>query len=189
MTDIPSLDAPAPPSRMARIKVLSAVMVWSCTIIAVLLPTGVATIWLAAPTDYLAAQAKVPIEWLGDFQWFGRGAGMAVTLVPLAALVWALLRVRVCFAGFARGELFTGATTAGFRDFSLGVLLWAVLSVPAATALSVLMSWGAPPGQRQLAIAVSSDTLLMLFFAGTTAVVGWILAEASAIAEENAQFV
>lgn len=176
-------------TRLGRIARMSQIMGWLCLLAAIALPLGVAAIWLISPADYLASEAHIPAAWLRDFDWLWRVGAALVTGIPLSALVWALLRLQACFAGFERGELFAPATIAGFRDFSIGLLISAALSVPATTALSVLMSWGAPAGQKQLAISLSSDTLLMLCVAGTMAVVGWVLAEAAAIAEENASFV
>jgi hypothetical protein len=53
----------------------------------------------------------------------------------------------------------------------------------------VLLSWDAPSGQHRLTLAIDSDTILILLGAGIVAVIAWVLAEASALAEENAAFV
>ena len=99
-------------------------------------------------------------------------------------LSWAFMRLRACFAGFAGGQLFAPQTIAGFREFGLGILASAILSIPVNAAMSVLASGG-----KQLAISFGSDTILMLCISGAVAVVGWVLGEAALISEENESFV
>ncbi|WP_246678429.1 MULTISPECIES: hypothetical protein [unclassified Mesorhizobium] len=56
-------------------------------------------------------------------------------------------------------------------------------------AMSVLLTLDAPAGQHRLTLSFGSDTVLMLLAAGTIAVIAWVMAEATALAEENQQFV
>ena len=77
----------------------------------------------------------------------------------------------------------------GLRKFALGLLASALLQPFSAAALSVLLSSDAPAGQHRLTLGFGSDTMLALLAAGIVSVVAWVLAEASALAEENAQFI
>lgn len=71
----------------------------------------------------------------------------------------------------------------------LGVAASAVLKPLAGAALAVLLSWNGPDGAKTLVLAVGSDTLISLLFAGIVAVFAWIMAEAVEISDENDQFV
>ena len=65
-----------------------------------------------------------------------------------------------------------------------------VISVPIMkAALSVVLSFHNPPGQKVLAIEFGSNDVIGLFLAGLLVAVGHIFSEARAIAEENASFV
>ncbi|WP_421761653.1 DUF2975 domain-containing protein [Devosia sp.] len=182
----PSLEVP--PRRM-RIRRLSRVMILVAHGASVLLPIGLLAMWLLVPAEQFARQAQVPVAWMGDFGLGQRLIGYLITMVPAGFLVRALWSIRNCFSGFARGELFTAAAAKGFRDFAAGLFLSAFAQPFAGAAFSVLTSWNAPEGQKQLAFAISSDTLLVLFLAALLAIVGWVLAEATIIADEHAQFV
>ena len=56
-------------------------------------------------------------------------------------------------------------------------------------ALSMLLSWRTYATGKSLVVNLGSDTLLALLFAGLIAVIAWVMAEATAIADENAQFI
>jgi len=187
MTDIADLTFLTP--RRLRIVRTSTAMAWLCLTAAVLLPVGVAAYWTVSPVSALASDARVPLAWLETCGPLQRMAGAAASLLPVASLAWGLLRLRGCFAGFAQGALFAGESVRGFRDFALALTGTALLGVPARTLVGLVMSWGAPTGQKQLAISLSSDMLLMLCVGGTMAVVGWVLGEAADLAEEHASFI
>lgn len=183
MTDLPQT------ARRRRIATTSRIMAWSCLLVALLLPLAVLGYWLVTPAPLLALNARVPVEWLGEFGLPHRLAAAVASHLPLLVLAWGLWRLRRCFMGFAQGELFQPTSLRGFRDFSVALAAAALVGIPAQTLLGIVMSWGAPAGQKQLVVSVSSDMLLMLFLAAALAVIGWVLAEAAAIAEENASFV
>lgn len=171
------------PRRM-RIAVTSRLMAWLTLFAALILPVAVIAYWLIATPAGLARQAQLPSATLLVMNTELRLVAAAITLIPVVAICWGLLRLRACFLGFAKGELFAPTTIAGFRDFSLGLVATAVLGIPSASLLSLAVSGG-----RQLSISISSNSLLMLCVAGAMSVVGWVLGEAAAIAEENASFV
>lgn len=175
--------------RRLRIQRTSKVMAGLCLAGAVLLPAGVVAYWAVSPLGALAGDARVPLSWLGDFGPVQRLLGALSSVLPVAVLAWGLLRLRGCFLGFARGALFAGYSVRGFRDFALALTATSLLGILAHTLVGLLLSWGAPGGQKQLAVSLSSDMLMMLCIGGTMAVVGWVLGEAADLAEENASFI
>jgi hypothetical protein len=64
-----------------------------------------------------------------------------------------------------------------------------LLKPVAGAALSILLSWQTYATGKTLVVNFGSDALLALLFAGLIAVIAWVMAEAMAIADENAQFV
>lgn len=180
---------PATADRSARITRLSRVMIVVVQATTVILPLGVALYWLGAPAETLARDARIPVEWLAGFDLPQRLLALMVSLVPVAVLLWGLAQVRACLAAFARGELFGADTARGLRNLALAMAGAAAIGPIAGAVMSVVLSWGAPAGQKQIALSLGSDQLLMLLFAGMLALVSWAMLEAAEIARENAGFV
>ncbi|MGU3493868.1 DUF2975 domain-containing protein [Xanthobacteraceae bacterium A53D] len=173
--------------RANRMRGLSRAMSHLCLLTAVLLTVGMGGYWAATPAATLLAQAGLAPS-AGHLSLPLRIGGFLISMVPLGALVFGLLRARLCFRLLARGEAFSLGTINGLRTFAIAIAVSAALKPLAGAALSLLLS-GAGGGQRTLALHVGSDTLLALIFAGTVATMAWVMAEAAAIADENRQFV
>lgn len=174
------------PARTARVFNLLAL---AAAIVATVLPLAVLLYWAMVDQQEVLRSSSLTPEVLGEFGLVQRlGAGV-ITALAVAPLSWGLWRLRVCFSEFAQGRPFAARGIAGLRDFATGMGL-AVLAKPIGfTLLTLLLSWNAPPGMRQLAIQINSDMLIMALFAATVASLGWAMEKAAAVAEENSQFV
>ncbi len=170
--------------RRRRIAITSRLMAWFTLALAVALPVLVLGYWIIASPAGLAQQAQLPAASVLILDLPVRLISAGISVIPVLALSWGMLRLRRCFQGFARGELFAARSIAGFRDFALSLVTTALLTVPAGMLLSLVISGG-----RQLSVQISSNMVLMFCVAGAMAVVGWVLGEAAEIAEENAGFV
>ena len=159
------------------------------TALAALLPLAVIGHWLTvAPADVAQGLRMAPVV-LSDLNPLQRLGAAGLSLLSVLPLSWGLVRARACFAQFAQGRPFAAKGIAGLRDFAIGMGL-SVIAKPVSTLLlSMLLSWSAPVGQRQLIVQVDSDMLIMALFAATIAALGWAMQKAAAIAEENSQFV
>jgi hypothetical protein len=173
----------------ARTALLFNTLAVSAAALAALLPLGVALYWLLVPQGDVPGVMGFAPEVLGELDPLRRMLVVAVSLATVAPLAWGLLRLRVCFIAFARGRPFAAHGIAGLRDFAIGVAIAAVAKPIGFTLVTLLLSWTAPAGMRQLAIQIDSDTLIMALFAATIASLGWAMEKAAAIAEENSQFV
>ncbi|MGX5828667.1 DUF2975 domain-containing protein [Mesorhizobium sp. 43Arga] len=174
---------------MKRIRLFSLVLARCFVALAILLTIGLLFYWLTVSASSIATDAQIPQEWLSEFGLGRRLAGFAISFVPLACLVTALMSARRCFSAFAAGDFFGQGAIGNLRYFGLGLLASALLKPVSAAALSVLLSWDAPAGQHRLTLGLDSDTILALLAAGIIAVITWVMAEASALADENAQFI
>lgn len=175
--------------RLNRIRFFSLMLARGCLLLAALPSAGLLFYWFSTPAASIAADAQVPREWLADLGVGRRAAGFAISFVPLACLILALMSARRCFNAFAVGNFFGQDAVKGLRNFALGLLASALLKPFSAAALSVLLSSDAPAGQHSLTLGFGSDTMLALLAAGIIAVIAWVMAEASTLAEENAQFI
>lgn len=182
---------PAKPDavRRRRIAALSQVTRVAALIIAAALPLLGLAWWGLAPAETLAGAAMVPATWVAEFGLGQRLLATLLALLPVLPLSWGLLRLATALDAFRQGQQFGLVAARGMRDFAVGVFACTLLKLVSGALLSVVLSWNAPSGQKQLAISISSDMLLMLLVGAVLTLVGWALAEAAALAEENAQFI
>ena len=110
-------------------------------------------------------------------------------LASALPLSFGLIRLATCFRGFAQGNLFSPQTIAGLRDFAGAALVWTVLQPFMRAVFSLILTMGAPEGYRQIVVQLDSNMVLMSVIALGVLIVSWVLTEASAISEENAQFI
>ena len=114
---------------------------------------------------------------------------VAIGMLPIFGMAYGLLRAWQCFAGFARGAVFSLGTVQHLRGFAGGLLGSSVAGLLAPTLLSVLLTWGEAAGQRSVAVALGGQHLLMLLFAGIVWQIAHAMARAIEIADDNAQIV
>jgi hypothetical protein len=175
--------------RMDRIRGLSRLMAMACLVTSILLITAMLFYWIATPSQLLFNQTGVAMASAAELSLPMRLGGFAIAMVPLGALIYGLASARRCFMAFAAGIIFSSEPVNRLKAFALAIAWSALLKPVAGAALSIIISVYIGSGARTLALTVGSDTLVSLIFAGTVAVIAWILAEAIDIADENKQFV
>lgn len=173
-------------SRTAR---LFNVLALAAVVIAALLPLAIVLYWLLVDQAEIVRLNGFGPGVLAEFGALQRLGAAAITVATVLPLSWGLVRLRVCFTEFAQGRPFAAKGIAGLRDFATGMALAAVTKLVGFTLLTLVLTWNAPPGMRQLAIQFNSDMLIMALFAATVASLGWAMEKAAAVAEENSQFV
>lgn len=156
--------------------------------LAALLPVALAAYWISVSAEQAGAAMGLSAGSV-QLDLATRGGALLLSLLAVAPLSWGLMRARTCFGEFAKGRPFSAKGIAGLRDFAVGMGL-SVLTRPLSyTLLSILLSWQAPAGMRQLAIQLDSDTLILALFAAVVASLAWAMQKAAIIAEEHSQFV
>ena len=178
------------PIPLQRIRRLSLLLAHTCLAFTVVLPFLVVGYWLIADAAQLAAHAKLAgLQIDHALALWQRQAGAAITLIPLGLLLTGLWHVRRCFLLFADGRYFELQAIHSLRRFAACTCASVVASLFSTPALSVLLTISNAPGQRQLAIGVSSEQLFTLFIAGMVWLIAAVMTHACALAEENAGFV
>ena len=177
-------------SSMARIRKVSTFMAVAVSIGMALLVTAVTAIWwiddLFAGMLGSASISGVNAETLPLHL---RATSFAIALVPLAIYTFVLLQARALFRGYARGEIFTFRAARRLRTIGCALVLGVPAGVIAGMLISVVLTAANPPGQRQLSISFSSAEFSALVFGGLILVIGWVMAEAARLAEENRQYI
>lgn len=178
------------PSSLQRVRRISRWMERACWLLLLGLPLALVGYWATASDAALAAHVQLaPPALQGPLATWQRVASGGVMAIPLGLLLTGVWQARRCFAMFARGQVFTRQATVLLGHFA-GWVAWAALASMLASGVgSVLLTWHNPPGQRQLALGISSDHVFTLFFAGTVWLLAAVIAQGRSLAEENEGFV
>jgi hypothetical protein len=115
--------------------------------------------------------------------------GLAAMMLPTGASLFALWHMWSLFGCFAQGELLTRRPAGHLRRLGLGLCTLAGAQPLSHTLAILALTWGNPPGQRQLWFSLSSDHYLALLFGLLLLALAQVLHEAARVADENAEFV
>ncbi len=173
---------------------LSGILAWTCLGLAVLLP--VAALNGSLQTSPVAMLAQMGIRLPSDaspeslpIALWQQVLVIGISMLPVCAVAYALLRARQCFAGFVRGETFSLGTVRHLRGFAAGLLVSSSAGLVAPTAIVWLLTLYAPAGGRVLTVSLGAQQLLMLLFAGIVWQMGHAMTRAVELAEDNAQII
>lgn len=175
--------------RRKRIRHLSRLMAVGCLVTSVMLTSAMLLYWTLTPAQTLFSQAGISNAPVADIDVLTRTLAFTISMIPLGTLIYGFLNARRCFAAFAAGQIFSSEQVKRLKAFSIAAAVSGLLKPLAGAALSVLLSFSNLAGRRTLALNIGSDTLIVLIFAGTVAVIAWVMAEAIDISNENKQFV
>ena len=169
---------------------LSLIFLWISSAALVLLPaaTGAALILNGGPGALLGANlSPVPISpSLPESRaWFALGVGFFAAI----ALYVALWQARRLFALGRDGRSLTPAAALAIHRIGIALLAAAALAVLARPIQSLILTSANAPGERALAISLSSADLGLLLAGGLMMMIGAVLKSAVAIAEDQARIV
>lgn len=111
--------------------------------------------------------------------------GFAVSLLPLSALMYGLMKVRRLFVLYMEGIFFSFEQVTIFKKISKALLSWVLLSMLYGSAKSILFSMGNPPGERVVSVSFGSPEITNLLIAGIVFVIAWIMDEGRILTEEQ----
>ena len=109
----------------------------------------------------------------------------AASCAPLGAILFALWNIFRLFEAYASGEIFSSAASRSLVRIGRSVVLFVPLQVAATAFGSFIVTRHAPPEAQRVIIALDVSDLLVLVLGGLLWVIGWIMAEATRIADEN----
>ena len=175
---------------MARIKGVSTFMATAVSIgIALLFITVTAIWWIDDLFAGMLDSASVSGVNVDSLPFYLRATSFAIALVPLGIYTFVLVQTRALFRGYAQGEIFTFAAAKRLRTIGCALVLGVPAGVVAGMLVSVVLTAANPAGQRQLSISFGSAEFSALVFGGLLLVIGWVMAEAARLAEENRQYI
>ncbi|MDP3829113.1 MAG: DUF2975 domain-containing protein, partial [Polaromonas sp.] len=160
---------------------------------AVALPLAVLYQLVTTPTEGLLLRSGVNVSALQvamlDVALWQRMLAVVLGMVPVCCASYGLVCAMRCFSGFSQSEYFSLRNVRYLRGFAAGVFASVVTGFFVSMAISVVLTLGAPAGQRALAMGLGSNELMTLLFAGMVWQISAVMAKAVALSEENAQFV
>lgn len=172
---------------------LNSAFAWVCALLAVALPLAVLYQLMTTPTEGLLLRSGVSLSTLQaamlEVELWQRVLVVGLGMVPVCCASYGLVCAMRCFSGFSQREYFSLRNVRYLRGFAAGVFASVVAGFFVSMAISVVLTLGAPAGQRALAMGLGSNELITLLFAGMVWQISAVMAKAVALAEENAQFV
>ncbi len=175
--------------RLRRIRRVSRFMAWLVTLGALLLLGLFLWFWSDPELLHHASEEMTGFAPPGPLTPLAYWGSFLASWLPMGLALGALWLTRSLFLGYARGEIFTSAAARRLGGIGLLLLLAVGGGVLAHTLTVLALTWENPPGQRQLAVSLSSHDFGLTVLGLLLMVIGWILAEAARIADENRQFV
>jgi len=172
-----------------KIKKLSTAMSAFCSLIMIALPLWVIGFWYNF--QYFAPELSRP-NVLIDMQYIQPQQivlAACIHLMTLSVLLYGIWRLRLLFKWFSLGEYFTTRTTNHLHSFTLALLISGLLKPIISAVLSVVLTWGNPPGQKALLLEFSSSEISMILIVGVLLSVTWVMREGQQLADENASFI
>lgn len=177
-------------SDLERLSAISRVLGWMSLALMVLLPLSVVLSWLSFDTfgpaiaDRLGvAREYADLSRLSSTQII---MGVAVMMAPVGIMVFGLWNLRQLLDGFGRGRIFTLENTRSLRIFAWSVLAVIVVQFFADGLLSMVLTLNNPDGKRVLALSLSTEQLIALFFGAVFVVIARVLEEGRKLADDNA---
>lgn len=179
------------PTSLQRIRKTSRVLGYFCLLLTWGLPLGAVLVWLLGDQANLASRVGngIAITLEHPLATWQRLGGAGVALVQFGCLSVGLWHVRRCLLDFAQGVFFHIRVVVHLRRFAAWVCASSLVSLLSQPFLSVLLTLNNGVGHRQLSVGVSGHELFGLFVAGTLWLIASVMTHASALTDENAQFI
>jgi hypothetical protein len=112
--------------------------------------------------------------------------GIAVMMVPIGIMMFGLWNLRQLFVGFGAGRIFTIENTRALRIFAWCAMAVIIVQFFTDGLLSFVLTLSNPPGQRVLALSLSTEQLVALFVGAVFVVIARVLEEGRKLADDNA---
>lgn len=173
---------------LARIARLASILRVACTIGMVALPALVLIeFWTIDVSGFLGVPPGIVL--IGNIPLVSQLLALAVAALPVGLGIYGLYWLRRLFGLYRQGRIFSVDNSRCLKAFAWTQIASGLLQPFVGAALSVIVSWHNPPGERVLAIEVGSNTVGTILFGLLILVIAWVMGEASRVADENAQFV
>lgn len=108
-----------------------------------------------------------------------------VSLLLCSIVMYALNVLIHLFRNYERNEIFSLENALSYQKLGYSLFYWVGFSVIYGAAMSVILSFNNPPGERILAISFVGMDFLTLLFGFITLIISWVMKEGYILADEN----
>ncbi|KAA8681584.1 DUF2975 domain-containing protein [Vibrio gigantis] len=158
-----------------------------------LVPIMVCYFWLAVqtPYDFLTnmgiVQFSYEIESLTTLPLTltTRVIAMFTSLAVWSIVLYALMVLIRLFRNYERGEIFSLENAMSYQKLGYCLFYWVFGSVIYGAAMSVVLSFNNPPGERILAISFVGMDFLTLILGMIILIISWVMKEGYILADEH----
>ncbi|WP_422368013.1 DUF2975 domain-containing protein [Pelagibius sp.] len=116
-------------------------------------------------------------------------AWLSIAALPTALSLWGLWNALKLFLGYREGAVFTEIAGRRLTYMGIALAMTPLAQILMTAATSVLLTMHNQVGQRQLTISMTETHLVVGVAGAMLLVIGWVLAEAARLAEDNRQIV
>jgi hypothetical protein len=111
----------------------------------------------------------------------------AVTeMIPMAAMIYGLLKLKDLFGLYESGFIFTDRNVACFRSLGRALIAWVICNVVKNSLLSVVLTLPNPPGHRVVTLGLYSADFTAIFVGIVILFIAWVMDEARKLQEDQA---
>jgi|GEM_PF-340873 len=187
----PRTPSAVPPASLARIQRVSGVLHTVLTLLLPGLPLLLGLGWALVPDGSTGASFGI---FMGvgagrELSLLDRSAGFVASLVPLSVILYGVWHLRGLFGLYASGRILGTANAGRLRALAVTLILWLPAQFVGDALVSLALSIDNPPGQRFIALNLSSHDFAITMIGAVALVISWVMVEAARAAEDSASIV
>ncbi len=158
-----------------------------CIGLIICLPVLCAVFWVLFNRIYaMAPMIPLPVRVDHDIPAFSRLLAFLCDLVPLSAVIYALLKLKNLFLLYEKGHIFTGQNVDCYRSLGRTLMVWVACDIVNRTLLGIVLTLDNPPGKRLLVIGLDGGDFTGIFVGVAVLIISWVMDEGRKMQEEQA---
>jgi Protein of unknown function (DUF2975) len=170
-----------------RITVLSRRLKLVCIGLIGCLPVLCAIFWVLFNRIYaIMPMISLPVRLHHALTPFTRLLGFLSDLVPLAALIYGLLKLKTLFLLYENGNIFTEANVKCYRSLGRTLMAWVACDIVSRALLGIVLTLDRGPGNRLLILGLDGGDFTGIFVGIVILIIAWVMDEARKIREDQA---
>ncbi|OMH33906.1 DUF2975 domain-containing protein [Motiliproteus sp. MSK22-1] len=159
------------------------------------IPAGVVYFWLTAQTEFdlLTKAGVIQLSFNIDsltqlnLSYTTRLLAAFASLLVASIVLYALSILIRLFRNYENGNIFTQENARYYQKLGYCLFYWVAGGVIYGGAISVILSFNNPPGERILSLGFAGIDFLTIVLGFLVLIISWVMKEAYQIADENSQ--